>query len=158
MCDFTIQQNRCDTLNTYSKEHSPPWEANRFSANQETPLILWNPNVHYRIHESPSHDPILSQIDLVHAPTSHFLKIHLNIILPSTPMCSKWSLPQVSPPPLLPPIRATCHALNITKTLLFCIAWSSTCSEVNGSVTVQGLSNSKSSQNLFFNLITICVW
>jgi hypothetical protein len=30
-------------LLTYSMERSPPWEANRFSASQEIPCILWNP-------------------------------------------------------------------------------------------------------------------
>ena len=34
--------------------------------------------------------PILSQLDLVHTPTSYFLKIHLNIIFPSTPGSPKW--------------------------------------------------------------------
>ena len=71
-------------LLTHSMEQSPSWEANWFAANQEIPRILWNPKVHYRTHKRPPPVPILSQLHTVPTTPSHFLKIHLNIILPST--------------------------------------------------------------------------
>ena len=61
-------------------DQSSSWEANRFSASQEIPSILWNPKVHYRIHKSPSRVRIPSHNNPVHAFPSHFLKIYFNII------------------------------------------------------------------------------
>jgi hypothetical protein len=74
-----------------SMEHSPSWEAKRFSASQEIPRILWNPKVHYRIHNSPPPVPILSHINPIQASSSHFLNIHFNIIVSYTSGSFKWS-------------------------------------------------------------------
>jgi len=79
-------------LLTYFMQQSPSWEANQFSASKEILRILWNRKVHYRSHQCQPPVPILSQLDPINTPTPHFLKSHLNIILPSTPGSSKWSL------------------------------------------------------------------
>ena len=62
--------------------------------------ILCNPKFHYRIHNCLQPVPILSQLQPVQTPTSHFQKICLYIILPSTPGPPKW--------PLSPPKHCIC--------------------------------------------------
>jgi hypothetical protein len=59
---------------------SPSWEAANCAATQELPSILWNPEVHYRVHKSPLLVPILSQIDPIHTIPSYISKIHFNIL------------------------------------------------------------------------------
>ena len=71
------------------------------------------PNAQYRIQKSLRPVPILSQINTVHASPVHFLKIHFNIFLPSTPSSTKWFFPSGLPSktlcaPLLPPISGIC--------------------------------------------------
>ena len=108
-------------------EQSPSWEANRFAASQEIPRILWNPKVHYRIHNCPPPVPILGQLDPVHThPTSWrsilILSSHLRLGLPSG-LFPSGSPTKTLCTPLPTLIRATCptHLIIldfITRTIL----------------------------------------
>ena len=100
---------------SYCMVQSPSLEANWFAASQEIPCISRNPKVHYRTHKRPPTVSILGQPNPVQIPTSHLLKIHPNIIHPSTPRSLQWSpslrFPHQDPiQPTSSPIRATCPA------------------------------------------------
>jgi hypothetical protein len=113
-----------------------PWEANRFSASQESPAF-YGTRKFVTAFTPPA--PILNQIDPVHAYTSPFLKIHRNMVSPPFDWIFQVvSLPQVlshQNPVYTSPlsIRGTCpaHAINITrkyyllinKPTTFCRVW-----------------------------------
>jgi len=142
-------------------EKSTYLETSRFAANQEIPHILWNANVHYHINNSLPPVPILSQVNPVHTPKSHFLKTHLNIILPSGLSLSSFPTKTLYTP-LPSPIRATClthHFLLdfITRTILGeqCSLSSSVCSFLHPSVTSFLLAPDILLNTLFSNTLSL---
>jgi hypothetical protein len=67
-------------------EQNPSWEASSRSTNLEIIRILWNLEVHYRVHKSPPLDPILSYTKPVHTITFYCLHMlhvcSLNVLFP----------------------------------------------------------------------------
>jgi hypothetical protein len=68
---------------------SPSWEAANCAATRELNSILWNPEIHHRIHINPPSVPILSQTDPIPTIPSYLSKIHFNIVHPSTSIMHK---------------------------------------------------------------------
>ena len=103
-----LQTYRLTYFLTNSMEQSLSWEPNRFSASQGIPRILWNPKVHYRIHNSPPPVPTLSHINPVHVPhpiswrSILLLSFLLHLGLPSGPFPSSFSTKTLYTPLLSP--------------------------------------------------------
>ena len=147
-------------------EQSPSWKAKWVSGNQETPHILWNPKVHYRICISlpPCHYSEPDQSS--QCPPSHFLEIHFNINLPSMPGSSKWSLslrfPYQNPvyASSLPiPTKCPAHLILvlITRTVMgeqYISLSSSLCSVLQSLVTLSLLGQNVLN-TLFFNTLSL---
>jgi hypothetical protein len=74
-------------------EPSPSCKANTYSSSaSKIPHILWNPKVHYHVHKSLALVFILSWIDPIHTLPTKLFELQFNIILPSIPKSSIWSL------------------------------------------------------------------
>jgi hypothetical protein len=149
-------------LLTYSMQQSPSWEANQFCSSSRNSLPFWNPNVPHRTHKCPPPVPILSQLHPVPTTSSHFLKIHLNIILPSMSGSPQWSLSLCTPLPS--PIRAPCPAHLIlldftTRTILgkeYRSLSYSLCNFLHSTVTSSLLGPNTFLSTLFSNTLNLC--
>ena len=98
------------TTLTNPMKHSSSWEANSPSPSQKMRRILWTPKVHHRLNNRLP--PVLSHSNPVHAFASHFLKTHFNIVHPSAPSSSMWSLSLRFPhqiPVRNSPVSHTCY-------------------------------------------------
>ena len=89
-----LGSRNCNTTNLLNEptEYSPSWEAKRSLASQEIPCILRNPEKHCCLHRNPPLLLIPSQINTVLAFPNNCFEVHSNIIFPSKPRSSKWSL------------------------------------------------------------------
>jgi len=90
--------NRPISTQTNSTEQSPSWEANSHSASQ-IPHLLWKPQVYY--HFTRACHWSLHWATRIQSTPSHLISLknhsNINIILPSIPRSSKWSLHATCP-------------------------------------------------------------
>jgi hypothetical protein len=70
-------------LSTAAMEHSPFWQANCHSANQEIPHLLWKPKVNDHVHKSLPLVSVLNHINPAYTLLPYFFNIHFNIALQS---------------------------------------------------------------------------
>ena len=111
-------------------EQRPSWEANSSSSSQKILRILWNPKVHYRIHNSSLPVPILSQIYPVPTPyptclrSVLILSSHLRLGYSSCVFPSDFPT-KILYVHLLSHIRATCPAPNVSSDWSPFLGWNS---------------------------------
>jgi hypothetical protein len=96
------------------------WKADGHSPCQQ-PFHLWNPKVHYRVHKIPPLDPIPSQPNPVSLIDPYFPKVDLNVILPSTPRSSQWSL--TFGPSNQNPVNTSTLPMRATCRLFITVSW-----------------------------------
>lgn len=96
---------------TSSMDLSPNWKVSISSAAPEIKSVLHNKDVHYCLHISPLLVLIQSQINPVQVVTFYFWKVGLNIIFPSMPNSSNFSLSfkYTYKIPVISPLPHTCQ-------------------------------------------------
>jgi len=93
-------------------------EACSSPASPEISRILWNTNVHHRVHNNPAIIPVLSQINKFHLSPAYLYYIYFNITLPSTARSSNKSSSSMirNRNPLGPPLTPHTHFLRFHTT------------------------------------------
>ena len=165
---FVLFSNPWNLCNKYSDVPNPVGQgasskANSSLCSQEISHILWNLEVHYRVHKRPTFASVLNQIN----PCLHNrFEVHFNIH-PSTTGSSKWSLSLliVSPPNScmdpFPNVPRSAHliVLYLMTRIMFgelYRSWCSSCSLLQSPVTSFHLGPNIFLSTLLLDTLRLC--